>query len=500
MEGMLSVSMRAASWRSRLAVAGAALALCLTLGVGSVPAWAQAGGAGRGAGGGRGHSGTGLFPGAAGSQLEEEVEQPRVSVPVPPPPSPYADTLFGDWGGVRTRLLSQGIDLRSDYTAEVAGNVRGERKGFDYAHQFGFTADIDWQKLAGIPGFNTHFAIINRAGRNLSSDYLGDFLSQAQEVFGATYDRFLYFVYLYGEEKLLNDRLNIAVGRIPMGIDFATSPLNCIPVALTPQCGVPGALANSTAFTQWPQSAWAGRVRARPTADIYVQTGLYQVQPIPAGGPSGWDWTLHGSTGLAVPVEIGWEPIFGPAKLPGHYKAGFMHDTSDYPDLLYNDLGQPLAFSPLPAATRHGRDGFWVMGDQMLWRNGPGTDQGVIALASYAHSSSNTSVTANTAFVMLIDEGFIPSRPNDIASVSFGWFGISNRLRQLQQIDIETGLPVAHGSVGPQTNEYVLEADYTFPVYRGVTVEPAIQYFVNPNADRRVKNAVVFAGRLHINF
>jgi porin len=241
-------------------------------------------------------------------------------------------------------------------------------------------------------------------------------------------------------------------------------------------------------------------VRARPTADIYVQTGLYQVRPIPAGGPSGWDWTLQGSTGLAVPVEIGWEPVFGPAKLPGHYKAGFIHDTSDYPDLLYNDLGQPLAFSPLPAATVHGRDGFWVVGDQMLWRNGPGPDQGVIVLASYAHSSSNTSVIANTAFAMLIDEGFIPSRPNDIASISFGWFGISNQLRQLQQIDIETGLPVAHGSVGPQTNEYVLEANYTYPVYRGVTVEPGIQYFVNPNADRQVKNAVVFVGRLHINF
>jgi porin len=490
-------------WRSRLA--GTAFALCLALGVGSAPAWAQAGGAGGGAGGGGaggagGGAGTGQFPGAVGTQPEQEVQQPRVSVPLPVPAPPYADTLFGDWGGVRTRLLNQGIDLRFDYTAEVAGNVSGKRKGFDYAHQFAFTADIDLQKLANIPGLSTHFAIINRAGRNLSSDYLGDNLSQAQEIFGATFDRLLYLVWFYGEEKLLNDRLNIAVGRIPMGVDFAASPLACIPIALTPQCGVPRALANSTAFTTWPQSQWAGRVRYRPTAETYVQTGLYQVRPFPAGGVSGWDWTLHGSTGLAVPVEIGWEPIFGPDKLPGHYKVGFIHDTSGYSDLLYNDLGQPLAFSTLPPGTDHGRNGFWIQGDQMLWRNGPGRDQGVIVLASYGHSSSNTSVTSDTVNIMLIDKGFIPSRPNDIASLSFGWFGISDHLRQLQEIDIASGLPVAHGSIGPQTKEYVLEADYTFPVYRGVTVQPGIQYFVNPNADRRVKNAVVFAGRLHISF
>lgn len=418
---------------------------------------------------------------------------------IPPPPSPYDDTLFGDWGGVRSRLYAQGIDIRLDYTAEIAGNVSGERTGFDYAHQFGFTADVDWQKLAGVPGLSTHLAIINRAGRNLGSDYVGDHLSQPDEIFGATFDRLLYLVYLYGEEKLLDDRLDVAVGHMPMGLDFATSPLDCVPISLSPQCGVPRALANSTAFTTWPQSQWGGRVRGQLTPEIYIMTGGYQVQPFPASGVSGFDWSLRG-TGVAIPVELGWEPVLGPDKLPGHYKIGFVHDTSDYPDLLYNDLGQPLAFSSAPASIHHGRDGFWVMGDQMLWRNGPGANQGVILLASYGHSSSKTSVTSDTAFAMLLDQGFLPSRPNDSADIAVGWFGISDRLHQLQELDVDTGLPVAHGSIGPQANEYVLEADYTAAIYRGVTLEPGIQYFVNPNADRLVKNAVVFAARLHVKF
>jgi porin len=224
------------------------------------------------------------------------------------------------------------------------------------------------------------------------------------------------------------------------------------------------------------------------------------VRPFPNGGRTGFDWSVEHDTGVMVPVEVGWEPVFGPQELPGHYRAGFYHDTSDYPDLLYNDLGVPLAFSTLPGYAHHGRNGFWVMGDQMLLRNGPGKDQGLIVLASYAHVSTNISVTNNTAFGMLLDKGFLPSRPDDIVDIAVGWFGISDRLHSLQVIDINSGLPVANGAIGPQTNEFVLEADYTFPIYRGITIEPGIQYFVNPNADRRVKNAVVFAGRLDIEF
>ncbi|HJS87677.1 MAG TPA: hypothetical protein VJ779_19665, partial [Acetobacteraceae bacterium] len=92
-----------ATGRSRLA--GTALALCLALGAGSGPAWAQAGGAGGGAGGAGGGAGTGQFPGAAGIQPEVEVTRPLI----PTPPPVFAGKLFGDWGGLRTRLLNRGV-------------------------------------------------------------------------------------------------------------------------------------------------------------------------------------------------------------------------------------------------------------------------------------------------------------------------------------------------------------------------------------------------------
>jgi len=275
------------------------------------------------------------------------------------PPVLTAGKLLGDPGGIRSRLLNSGVNLQFDYTAEIAGNLSGQRKDFDYAHQFGFSADINWETLANIPGFNTHFVAVNRAGRNLSREFIGDNISQATEVYGAGFNMAVKFVYLYGEEKLFGDRVNIAAGRLPVGVDFASSPLACIAVLLTPACGIPRALANSSAFTTFPQSGWGGRVRVRPTAETYVQAGLYEVQPFPAGGRTGFDWSVRRDTGVVIPFEVAYEPIFGPDKLVGHYKAGYGRDTSDYPDLFSNDLGQPIGFTtaccdPIMAVTSTG--------------------------------------------------------------------------------------------------------------------------------------------------
>ena len=165
-----------------------------------------------------------------------------------------------------------------------------------------------------------------------------------------------------------------------------------------------------------------------------------------------------------------------------------------------NDLGQPLAFSTLPGRTHNGRNTFWIMADQMIHRNGPNNNQGVIVVGSFAHSDADTQVNSNTAFLAIGDTGFYPGRPQDAVTLSASWFGISDRLHKLQTIDASSGLPIANGSLGPQKSEYVFEADYSYLVSPGVILEPAVQYFIHPNADRRVKDALVFAGRLQINF
>jgi porin len=253
---------------------------------------------------------------------------PQLRVEMPPPESPQH--LFGDWGGVRTYLGDLGIDFNLDYTTETAGNVSGGlRQGIDFAQQIGMQLDLDWQKLAGIQGFSTHFAAVNRAGRNLSTDYIGDNVLQAQEIYGAGFDMAVHGVWLYGQQKLFDDRVDIVFGRVFPGMDFAASPLYCNFMTLT-ICGHPRALTAEQGFIDWPQNTWGGRVRARPTPETYVMVGVYASQPFPAGGRSGFDWSTNRVTGAFYVGELAWEPVFGRDQLPGHYKIGLGYDTSNF--------------------------------------------------------------------------------------------------------------------------------------------------------------------------
>jgi porin len=446
----------------------------------AAPAWAQ---------------GTGVLPGGPGAQPAQEVNQP----PEPEAPPPFRQSpLFGDLAGLRTKLANQGVDLELGYLAEFGANATGERTGPGYAGQVTFSADVNWEKLATIPGFNTHFVVVNRHGSNVSRTF-GDHLTQANEVYGAGFGTGIKFVYLYGEERLFDDRLSIAVGRLPVAVDFAVSPLYCIPVGLL-GCGNPRALTNKAQFTSWPQSTWGGRIRVRPTAETYVQFGAYESDPFPGGGRSGWTWSTVNATGAILPAEVGWEPVFGPEKLIGHYKIGLAYDTSNFNSLDRNRSGGPLLlFTETPALTS-GRTQFWVTADQMIIREGPASDAGLTLLGTYANNTASNSVTWQTAFVGALDKGFWALRPDDAIMLSGAWWRISNKLASLQQQQADLGLPLANGALHPQHNEYALELDYIALISRGVYIEPALQYFLHPNADSQLKNAFVFAGRLSVTF
>ena len=120
---------------------------------------------------------------------------------------------------------------------------------------------------------------------------------------------------------------------------------------------------------------------------VYVMGGLFQVNPN-FGGNSGWNFFEHGTTGLSVPLEVGWTPSFGPNNLLGHYKVGFNEDTSTYPDLFVSTNGLPIAVSGLPGQPHDGRRMYYAFADQMLVRTGKGDTDGLIAFGGFVHADA----------------------------------------------------------------------------------------------------------------
>ena len=413
------------------------------------------------------------------------------------------DHLLGDWGGARPYLAARGINLLADYLTEDFGNITGGRsRGFDYVGQVGLEVDLDFGKLAGINGLSTHTVIVQRAGRNASADHIGDSLGTVQEIYGGGGNVLAHFVYTYAELELANRRIDITAGRFPVGTFFAASPLYCAFVNVL-TCGNPHPIPNYPGEPDWPASTFGAQVRVLPTLSTYLMVGVFQVNPN-FGGRSGFSWGQPGTTGVSVPVEVGYVPRFGANGLVGHYKLGYDYDSSRYPDLLQDGAGRPFVLSGNAARSRRGRGEYYALADQMLLRTGKADTDGVVVLGGYVHADRDTSPLENQVFGGVLSSASMIGRPKDSFGALFHYICTSGRLTATQELEAALGRPLTSGNFGPvygvQRHEEVVELQYTAHIYQGLTVEPDFQYIIRPGATNAVHDAAVLGVRTNVQF
>jgi porin len=410
--------------------------------------------------------------------------------------------LFGDWGGLQPRLLANGVNIQIDALTEFAGNVSGgTRLGSTFASQIGFQNDINWERLAGLTGLSTHVVLVNRSGSS-DSHLFGDNLSPVQEIYGSGGDAAVHFVSGYAEETLLHKQFDIAVGRMNVENDFASSPLYCNYLN-NGLCGDPKALpGGDVGHSAYPDAVWGARVRGTIVLDITLTVGAYEANRglyTDQYYRSGFKFDSGRDSGVYLPAELAWTPNFGPDHMPGHYKIGAGYDSSPG----YQDFGNALAAAGVPGYTLHSRRGntqVWALADQMLLRHGAGDASGLIALYGFIHNDPNKSVYAEQYFAGMLDRGFWRARPADTVALLFIHETISGRLGDVQGLDQALELPYSNGATGIQGHEEILEANYNVHVYRSISLQPALQYVIHPNAQSSISNALVLGFRAHVGF
>ncbi len=397
---------------------------------------------------------------------------------------PRRKTLTGDWGGTRNALALEGITLRGHYIAEFAANpVGGLAQGAAYAHQVDAGADLDLGRLVGLSGGGLHVTFTERTGYSLSQSFIGNIIS-VQEIFGSGQN--VRLAELAYTQSLLDGRLESRVGWIHASDDFSTSPLYCY-FQNNGLCGQIATVINS-GFTIFPTGSWGGRVKAKPVGDVYVQAGVYEVNPTLSLAANGFKLGTSGATGVVLPVELGWQPEVGPAGLPGRYRVGGYYDTSEAPY-----LGSPVGGPP---STVVGRWGFWVQGDQMLHRPSPESPRSLWAFAVFGYAAPATALLQTYWQVGLVKKGTFAGRDRDSIglAVNSSWISSAQVAAQYQ------ANALVPGSTAVQSSETTIELNYRLQPAPYVSLMPNVQYVIQPNGLSSIGNALVFGLQAKVTF
>ena len=423
------------------------------------------------------------------------------------PFTPNTEHANSAWNKLRGSLANKGIGLGIDYVGESAIILNGGRTDVTgsagYTHQVAVQVNLNWQKLVGWKGFNTHFVFVNRAGHNLSTDAGDRSLVNVQEIYGGGGNVIVHLVSAYGTQDLLNQRLQLALGYMSVNLDFSTSPLFCT-FMNNAICGNPKTeTKGSIGFNNTPNGVLGGRLRFWPLHGLYVQGGAYGVNSglgQPKYTRTGFEFDTSAYTGVYVPFEIGAIPVFGPHALVGHYKIAAAYDSSPYPSYYTDINGNPIPLTGLPARTGRGKIQVWTTMDQMLFRHGRGIYEGLYVMAGYVHNAPRASPYEHQYYLGFSDRGMVPGRPNDVIGIMVNHVIASSTLVAAQKLYYRRGRKLPANALTPQSSATVLEATYNIHIRQGIWVQPDFQYVINPNLERKVKNLSVIGLRLRIIF
>lgn len=365
-----------------------------------------------------------------------------------------------------------GVDLSFGYVNEWLHNFSGgTRRTSAYADQIKVGADLDFERLFGWHGASLHVVVTNRNGPQLDAEAELGTLLETHEIFGrGHYTRLTRF---YLAQELFDGKLLLKAGR--GDVDFFPFACDFINISF---CGaLPGY--HSRGWYTWPIGQYFADLTLKTTDAFYFKVGGNDVNPRNLDGDQGLRLTTpdDDNDGTLANLELGWTPTFG-GGLAGAYRIGYWRDSSDYPDLLFNQQGQWLPLAGGAPRVQDTSTGHYAMLQQQVTTNG--REGGLSLFANLSRSETNVSEVDRLVSVGLWYTGPFASRPRDRIGLAFGQNRVGRRARELERVSST----LAGRASEHRGSEKPMELNYSFSLMRGFWLMPSLQYVRDPGGRR----------------
>jgi porin len=347
---------------------------------------------------------------------------------------------------------------------------------------------FDLEKLVGLDGGSFLVSLSQRDGNSLSQDRVGNDFT-IQQVYGGNTFKLVDVAYL---QKLMDDRVEVRLGRIATGDDFLVSIYDYIFMQNGFDGNPVGIFFNSPGMTAYPNSAWGALVKVKPTPRTYLMGGVYESDPADREiAHNGADMSFSAPVFAIGEACYQLNGLPGDSRFLGDYKIGGWYDNSSFTD--YQTAGYGT-----PSEMKRGNWGLYSMFDQIVFPFGEASSDRGFGVFGTFEASPDQSVSQIPYFVAtgMACRGIFPSRPGDAAAFGILYGDFSSDLRHSEERE-ELLVP----ATGVQDYEAVAEFAYKFYFRkRSLLVEPDFQYVMRPGGTGKIADAVVLGCQIGVNF
>jgi porin len=375
-------------------------------------------------------------------------------------------------------LGDKGAQFQFNYWGEAFGNFSGGvRRGGDYDGLLKISLSLDLQKLIQWNGATIYASMLYPHGNGITDKYVHDYnvLSNID-----AYDTVRLFE-CWLQQALFDGRFTIRVGQLTTDNDFFVS--NNSALFINSAFGIIGALMHNVVAPIYPIGSEGVRLHYDFNPSIYVQAmalddnaGLQNYDD-----KYGTQFGPNRSHGLLSYLEGGYtgtSPGGSGSGLQAAYKLGGYYDSQFHPDIS-------------TATSAHGDYGFYAVVDQPLYMAPASTKdapQGLSGFLRACYAPDDRNAVEYYFDTGINYAGLLPSRPKDIFGAAFSFERLG------------TDLQLASGAPVLSHHEHVIEVTYVANLTDYFSLQPDLQYIINPGGVDRIPNALVAGIRFNLTF
>ena len=369
---------------------------------------------------------------------------------------------LGNWAGLRTELFDKGLSVDMYYKADAWRNLSGgTAKGGRALDNLDVKFTVDGDKAFKMPGTTFFVYFLNNNGGR-PNDLVGsnggiDNIEVPARSFK------LYEA--WAQKEFYDGKISVLAGLHDLNSEFYVTDTSGLFLNPTYGIGTEASGTGDNGPSIFPYTSAAVRLAVHPTDSTYAQVAIFDGVPGDPNHPRGTHIEFKDKEGALAIAEGGIK-----SEALGHFAVGTWEYTAGRPDQLTPAIERKTA-------------GVYFLADRSIYKD---SDRTVNAFARLGFTNGKVNQFKDSWSLGFVFSGFIPSRKD-------GQIGLA-----LSRSDNSSEYVAANAPIGK--SETQAELTYRDMLMPWLSLQPDLQYTIDPGSNPALRNAWTLGMRLGIDF